>query len=76
MHSLTESVQLEKTCGVWSYHWGSATKNIKLPAGNFPEEFSIARNFQQKDMLLNGIITDTWNFSDKYGIIPVQNGKT
>lgn len=60
-----------KTCGVWSYHWG-AQRKYKTPAGNFPRISIAAFNKRYASMDYYRYL----EFSDKYGIIPVQNGKT
>ena len=59
-----------KTCGVWSYHWG-AQRKYKTPAGNFPRISIAAFNKGYASMDYYRYL----EFSDKYGIIPVQNGK-
>lgn len=60
-----------KTCGVWSYHWG-AQRKYKTPDGNFPRISIAAFNKGYASMDYYRYL----EFSDKYGIIPVQNGKT
>ena len=59
-----------KTCGVWSYHWG-AQRKYKTPDGNFPRISIAAFNKGYASMDYYRYL----EFSDKYGIIPVQNGR-
>lgn len=58
------------TCGVWSYHWG-AQRKYKTPDGNFPRISIAAFNNGYASMDYYRYL----EFNDKYGIIPVQNGK-
>lgn len=58
------------TCGVWSYHWG-AQRKYKTPDGNFPRVSIAAFNKEYASMDYYRYV----EFNDKYGIIPVQNGK-
>ena len=58
------------TYGVWSYHWG-AQRKYKTPDGNFPRISIAAFNKGYASMDYYRYL----EFSDKYGIIPVQNGK-
>lgn len=59
-----------KTYGLWSYHWG-AQRHHKDPLGSFPRVTPVSFN--------HGVATMDYyrwlEFSDKYGIIPVQNGR-
>ena len=59
-----------KTYGVWSYHWG-AQRKYKTPNGNFPRISIAAFNNGYASMDYYRYL----EFNDKYGIIPVQNGK-
>lgn len=59
-----------ETCGVWSYHWG-AQRKYKTPDGNFPRISIVAFNKGYASMDYYRYL----EFNDKYGIIPVQNGK-
>jgi len=56
--------------GVWSYHWG-AQRKYKTPDGNFPRISIAAFNNGYASMDYYRYL----EFNDKYGIIPVQNGK-
>ena len=58
------------SCGVWSYHWG-AQREHKTPDGNFPRISIAAFNQGYASMDYYRYL----EFNDKYGIIPVQNGK-
>lgn len=58
------------TYGVWSYHWG-AQRHHKTPEGNFPRISVAAFNKGYASMDYYRYI----EFSDKYGLIPVQNGR-
>ena len=59
-----------KTYGVWSYHWG-AQRKYKTPNENFPRISIAAFNNGYASMDYYRYL----EFNDKYGIIPVQNGK-
>lgn len=72
--SQTNNVQsrgtLRQTYALWSYHWG-AQRDHKDAYGNFPRVTPISFNdgFASLDYY-------RWlEFNDKYGIIPVQNGR-
>ena len=58
------------SCGIWSYHWG-AQRKYKTPAGNFPRISIAAFNQGYASMDYYRYL----EFHDKYGIIPVQNGR-
>lgn len=58
------------TYSVWSYHWG-AQRKYKTPNGNFPRISIASFNSGYASMDYYRYV----EFSDEYGIIPVQNGK-
>lgn len=58
------------TYGIWSYHWG-AQRKYKTPAGNFPRVSIATFNKGYASMDYYRYL----EFNDKYGIIPIQNGK-
>lgn len=58
------------TYGVWSYHWG-AQRKYKTPDGNFPRISIASFNSGYASMDYYRYV----EFNDKYGIIPVQNGR-
>ena len=60
----------KSTYGVWSYHWG-AQYHHKDPDGNFPRVSVASFNQGYASMDYYRYL----EFDEKYGIIPVQNGK-
>lgn len=61
---------VKNTCGVWSYHWG-AQRKYQTPDGNFPRISIAAFNRGYASMDYYRFV----EFNDRYGLIPVQNGK-
>ena len=60
----------DNVAACWSYHWG-AQRKYKTPAGNFPRVTILAFNGGTATMSYFRYV----EFNDKYGVIPVQNGR-
>lgn len=69
-NSIRRCIGERETFGLWSYHWG-AQQHHKDPDGNFPRVSVVSFNKGYASMDYYRYL----EFHDKYGIIPVQDGR-